>query len=112
MQTLVSSVELMDIRHGTESASRSGITAWTSQTLKMRIQPKRTESKQREVSDEKLSESKRDRGKASKGENSGSVWAETEYHRAVRYMQVKSLRAVGGYTTLTLAFSLSQGLGE
>lgn len=51
------------------------------------------------------------RGKQAGEEEVAIFSTEMQYSGAGWYMQVKFLRAVGCYTTLTLAFALSQGLG-
>lgn len=73
--------------------------------------PRANRGKLGEVSDEKPREERGMRGEQAGERRTCGFWTQTKYHWAARHMQVKSLRAAGCYTTLTRAFTLSQGLG-
>lgn len=116
IRTPVSSVEFRVITHDTEPASLRGVTAWSVHIPKMRFslkEQKQTEGKLRGISDDKPREERRMRGNASRGKKGGSgSWTHTECHWAGRNMQVKSLCAVGCYTTLTQAFTRARDLED
>lgn len=92
-------------------ASWSGITALTLHTFKMRFSPREQRANWGETERGFQMKGQRERRKKSRAGNRGGLWTQIEYQwAAALYMQVKSLLAVGCYTTLAQAYLRARDL--